>query len=69
MQMISDDGHHASARAVCVVRFVPTVDSRTERLCVLPTVTVLLIRTVIIPYPAVIDVFRFSKEINAALEL
>ena len=31
----SKRGHHASARTVCVVRVVPTADSRTERLCVL----------------------------------
>ena len=54
VRMISDDGHHASTRTVCVVRVVPTTDSRTERLCV--------------PYPATIDVSGLSKEINAALE-
>ena len=35
VRMLSDDGHHASARTVCVVRVVPTADSRTERLRVL----------------------------------
>ena len=37
VQMISDDGHHASARTVCVVRVVPMADSWTERPCVLLT--------------------------------
>ena len=32
VQMISDDGHHTSARTVCVVQVVPMADSRTERL-------------------------------------
>ena len=31
------NGHHASARTVCVVRVVTMADSRTERLCVLLT--------------------------------
>ena len=35
--MISDNGHHASTWTVCVVRVIPTADSRTERLCVLQT--------------------------------
>ena len=35
----SGDGHHASTRAVRVVRVVSTADSRTERLCVLLTVS------------------------------
>ena len=34
---VSDDGHHASTRTVCVVRVVPTADSRTEKLHVLLT--------------------------------
>ena len=33
--MISDNGHHASARTVCVAQVVPTADSRSERLRVL----------------------------------
>ena len=37
VRMISDDGHHASARTVFVVRVVPTVDSRSERLRILLT--------------------------------
>ena len=37
MQMISDDGHQASTRAVCVVWLISAADSRTERLCVLLT--------------------------------
>ena len=37
MRIISDDGHQASVRAVCVVQLVSTADSRTERLCVLLT--------------------------------
>ena len=37
VRMISDHGHHASARTVCVVQVVPTADSRTERLHVLLT--------------------------------
>ena len=55
VRMISDDCHHASARTVRVVRVIPTADSRTERLCVLltvssshqrlATVTVSLVRT------------------------
>ena len=32
MQIISDEGHQASARAVRVVRLVSTADGRTERL-------------------------------------
>ena len=44
-----DDGYHASAKSICVVRVVPTADSRTERLRVLlqrlATVTVSLVRT------------------------
>ena len=35
VQMISDDGSHASASTVCVVRVVPTADSRAERLRIL----------------------------------
>ena len=70
MQMISDDGHHASARTVCVVRVVPRADSRTERLCVLLTVS--SNRRYLhsyVPYPAiVVDVSRLSKEINGALK-
>ena len=37
LQMISDDGRHDSARTVCVVRVVPTVDNRSVRLCALLT--------------------------------
>ena len=37
MQIISDDGHWASARFVCVVRLVFTADSRTKRLHLLLT--------------------------------
>ena len=69
--MISDDGHHGSARTVYVVRVVPTAHSRTERLRVLLTASSnchCLTRTVYVPYPAIVDVPRFSKEINTALE-
>ena len=38
VRMISDGGHHASARTVYVVQVVPTAD-RTERLRVLLTVS------------------------------
>ena len=31
MQIISDDSHWASTRAVCVVRLVSTANNRTER--------------------------------------
>ena len=61
--------HHASTRAVCVVRVVPTTDSRTERLRVLLTISSNrhhLARTYLIL--AVVDVSRLSKEINATLE-
>ena len=37
MRIISDDGHWASARAVCVARLVSMDDSRTKRLCLLLT--------------------------------
>ena len=37
VRIISDDGHHTSARTVCLVRVIYTADSRTERLCVLLT--------------------------------
>ena len=37
--MISEDSHHTSARSVRVVQVVPTADSRTERLCILLTVS------------------------------
>ena len=37
VQIISDDGHRANTRAVCVVRLISTADSRTERLCLLLT--------------------------------
>ena len=37
VEIISDNGHQASAKAICVVRVVSTADSRTERLCVLQT--------------------------------
>ena len=37
VRIISDDGHYASTRTVCVVRAVPTADSRTERLRILLT--------------------------------
>ena len=37
MQIISDDNHRTSARAVCVVRLVSTADNRTERLRLLLT--------------------------------
>ena len=47
--MISDDSHHASARTVCVVKVVPTADSRTHSY---------------LPYPAVVDISRISKEIK-----
>ena len=36
-QIISNDGHRASARAVHVVQLVSTADSRNERLCLLLT--------------------------------
>ena len=49
VQMVFDDGNHASASTVCVVRVVPTADSRTERLHVLgqhlATITVSLVCT------------------------
>ena len=37
MRIISDDDQQTSARAVCVVRFVSTADSRTEKLYILLT--------------------------------
>ena len=64
--MISEDGHYASARTVCVVRVVPTADSRTERLRVL--LTAFTLSDSYVTYPAVVDVSRLSKEINAALK-
>ena len=39
VRMISDDCHHTSTRTVRVVQVIPTADSRTERLCVLLTVS------------------------------
>ena len=49
VRMVFDDGNHASASTVLVVRFVPTADSRAERLHVLgqhlATITVSLVRT------------------------
>ena len=36
--MVSDDGHHASARTVCVVQVVPTADSRTHSYLPYPAV-------------------------------
>ena len=35
VRIVFDDGNHVSASTVCVVRVVPTADSRTERLHVL----------------------------------
>ena len=60
VRVISDDSHHASTRTVCVVRVVSTAGSRTEKLCILSHSY--------LPYPAIVDVSRLSKEINAALE-
>ena len=38
VRRVSDDGHHTSARTVCVARTsLSTADSRSERLCVLLT--------------------------------
>ena len=37
VEIISDNGHQASAKAICAVRVVSTADSRTERLCVQQT--------------------------------
>ena len=37
VEIISDNGHQASGKAICVVRVVSTAASRTERLCVLQT--------------------------------
>ena len=68
--MISDDGHHTSARTVCVVRVDLTADSRSERLRILLTVSNnrhRLTRTYLDQH--VVDVSGLSKEINAALEL
>ena len=39
VRMISDNGYHPSTRTVCVVRVVPTADSKSERMCVLLTVS------------------------------
>ena len=67
--MISDDGHHASARTVCVVRVVPTADRRSERLHVLLTASTnrhhLTLTYFIQP---IVDVSGLSREINATLE-
>ena len=64
-----DDGYHASARSICVVRVVPTADSRTERLRVLLAASSnrhRLTRTYLIQPPLMSP--RLSKVINAALE-
>ena len=37
VESIVDDGHHANAWTVCVVRVILTADSRIKRLCVLLT--------------------------------
>ena len=66
MRILSDDGDHATARAIRVVRVVSTADSRTERL---PLLTASnnrhrLTRMYLIK-PLLISVV--SKEINPAL--
>ena len=72
MQISFDDDQWTSARAVCVVRLVSTADSRTEKLCVLLTVSnsrhCIVCTYLNVPYPAVVDVCGFSKEVNATLE-
>ena len=68
VRMISDDSHHANARTICVVRVVPTVDSRSERLHVLLTVSCNRHCPLVPSFPAVVSVSKLSKEINAALE-
>ena len=40
IQIIADDDHQASTRAVCVLRLIFTADSRTEILCVLLPVSI-----------------------------
>lgn len=60
-----------AARAVHVVQLISTTDSRaTERLCVLLTASNgrHCIAHMYAPYPAVVDVCRFSKERNTAFE-
>ena len=72
VQMIPDDGHHASARTVCVVRVVSTTDSSTERLCVQLTVSsnhhhhtrTYLIQTLSRPYPDFIELCWISRLIT-----
>ena len=70
-QMISDDSHHASTRTVCVVRVIPTADSRTERLRVLLTVSSnhhRLTRTYLIQPPLMSPDFPRKYNVNATLE-
>ena len=57
MQIISDDGHQASTRAVHVVQLVSTADSRTERLRLLLTAPDS--RHSIMSHPVVVDVTSF----------
>ena len=69
-QVISDDNHQASTRAVCVVELFSIADGRTERLRVLLTVSSnchCFTRTYLIQL-LIVDVSGLSKEINAALE-
>ena len=60
MQVISDNGHWARARAVRNVLLVSRADSRTERLRILLTVVTVLLTH--IPYPAVVDVGGSPKK-------
>ena len=66
----SDDGHHLSARAICVVQVVSTAENRTERLHILLTASSNFHHhtCMYVPYPAIVDVCRLSKEINAVPE-
>ena len=58
----SDNGHQASAKAVCVVKLFSMADSRTERLrCTTASIYQSSLYRSYVPYPAVIDVCRLSK--------
>ena len=69
VRITADDSQQASARTVCVVGLVSTVDSKTERLHVLLMASNghhCIART--FSYLAIVDVCRLSREINTTFE-